>query len=207
MATATETPSTEPTAASAYPLSSDDYLQMVELGVIPQDRRVYLWDGRLYEKMAKTRAHVVFHNALLGALFHRLPPGYHVGVENPVRLDERHTPLPDLVVLRGSCFAILDEKRYHDYREVVLVAEIAVSSLPNDLGDRLSRYARTLPDAIYIVADIKNRRLLVHRGPRAIPDSDRGEYTEVETIGPGQVLRLTIGDVALEPIPFEEVMR
>ncbi len=36
-----------------YKLSADDYFRMVEADIIPPDRRVGLWEGRLYEKMAK----------------------------------------------------------------------------------------------------------------------------------------------------------
>jgi hypothetical protein len=206
MATATEPLLTEGVRVVPFPITSDVYFQMVEAGMIPEDRLVFLWDGRLYEKMAKTHAHVGVHNTLLAALSKRLPPGFHLGTENPVRLDERHTPLPDLVVLRGEAVASLGLKRYHDYREVVLVAEVSVTSLPKDLGERLSRYALALPDAVYVVADPKNRKILIHRGPRPAQEAGRGEYAEVEAVGPGQVIRLEVGGVALDPIPFEEVM-
>jgi Uma2 family endonuclease len=202
MATATEPLIETEATETPYPITSEVYLQMVEAGLIPEDRPVYLWGGRLYEKMAKTYAHFAVHNALARALSSRLPAAYYVGHENPVRLDERHTPLPDMVVLRGDPLVYMREKRYPDARDVALVAEVAVSSLPKDLGSRLARYALSLPEAIYLVADVKNRRVLIHRRPQAEPAG----YTEVETIGPGQAMRLTIGGVDLAPIPFEDLM-
>src|SRR6516165_1646411 len=58
MSTATViTPSQAPTADVPYDLTIDLVSRMVESGLIPQDRRVFLLDGRLYEKMAKTKAH------------------------------------------------------------------------------------------------------------------------------------------------------
>src|SRR4051812_36136494 len=108
MATATESQTTGEAEETVYPLTSDVYFQMVESGLIPTDRRVSLWDGRLYEKMAKTASHAAVHNACLTALSRRLGPGYSLGTENPVRLDQRHTPLPDLVVLRGEPLAFQD---------------------------------------------------------------------------------------------------
>src|SRR4051794_14720997 len=98
MATVTEVEAPSVTADAPYPITSDVYDEMVEQGLIPTERRVYLWDGRLYEKMAKTQAHAITHNSLLNAIFRRLPAHYFPGTENPVRLDERHTPLPDFVV-------------------------------------------------------------------------------------------------------------
>jgi hypothetical protein len=207
MATATEPLVTEHTDDLPFPINSEMYFWMVESGMIPEDRPVYLWNGRLFEKMAKTKAHVGVHNAFNQALGRRLPAGLYVGNENPVRLDERHTPLPDLVVLRGNPLAIVGMDRYHDYNEVVLVIEIAVTSLPKDLGERLSRYALALPDAGYVVADVKNRRVLIHRRPGPAQEAGRGEYGEVDEVGPGQMIRFEVGGVALDPIAFEEVMR
>ena len=179
---------------------------MVEKGLIPTERRVYLWDGKLYEKMAKTQAHSGPQATLLSAIFRRLPVRYFLNYENPVRLDERHTPLPDMVVLRGEPRAYLKLKRYPDHREVALVAEIAVTSLDKDLGSRLSRYAISLPTASYIVVDVLNRRILVHKEPRTDPETGRGEYRSVESVGPGQSVRISLDGIDLEPIPFEELL-
>jgi hypothetical protein len=126
--------------------------------------------------------------------------------DRPGLAEETNTPLPDLVVLRGEPLSILNEKHFHDYREVMLVAEVAVTCLPKVLGERLSRYALTLPDAVYVVADVKNRKVLIHRGPRPAQEAGRGEYAEVEAVVPGRAIRLEVGGVALDPIPFEEVM-
>src|SRR4051794_21557238 len=82
-------------------ITSDLFTRMVEQGMFPDDRRVFLWGGRLYEKMAKSKAHSAVQNAFIGALARRLPRGLFVGAENPIRLDESHLPLPDIVVARG----------------------------------------------------------------------------------------------------------
>lgn len=186
-----------------YAITSAMFAEMVEAGIIPEARRVFLWGGRLFEKMAKTLAHFAVHNALARAVGSRLPGGYYLGHESPIRLDEHHIPLPDLVVMAGDPLVFVDEKRYPDGRDVLLVAEVAVTSLPNDLGPRLALYARTLPNASYLVVDVRNRRVLVHRRPRTEPPG----YAEVETVGPGQAVRLSVGHAELEPIPFEDLMR
>ncbi|HEX8202543.1 MAG TPA: Uma2 family endonuclease, partial [Isosphaeraceae bacterium] len=144
MATVAETLVTSGDEVSPFPITSDVYEQMVEQGLIPRDRRVFLWGGRLYEKMAKSKEHSAVQNAFIGALARRLPPGQFVGAENPVRLDVTHVPLPAVVVARGAPLDYFDT-RYPDGRDVLLVVEVAVSSLPEDLGVRLSRYAQALP--------------------------------------------------------------
>lgn len=185
---------------------TDDVLtHMIEHNLIPPDRRVFLWDGRLLEKMAKSKPHYAVQNAFGLALSRRLPPGLFVGSENPVRLDEMHLSLPDLVVLRGK--PLDHEARYPDGRDVVLVVEVAVTSLAEDLGHRPDQYALALPEAIYIVADILHRRALVHTRPRAIGDPAGGGYEARAEVGPGGSISVCLGGVDIGPIPYEEVMR
>ncbi|MHB1556443.1 MAG: hypothetical protein ACYC61_03065 [Isosphaeraceae bacterium] len=56
-----------------YDLTIDVFSQMVETGLIPQDRRVFLFNGRLCEKLAKTRAHGSIGASVTRALVRRLP--------------------------------------------------------------------------------------------------------------------------------------
>ena len=206
MATVTEIEAPVVVEDVTYPITSDVYDAMVDKGLIPIERRVYLWAGRLYEKMAKTQSHAVAHINLHSTIARILPAKYCLSFENPVRLDERHTPLPDMVVLRGEPRDYWRLKRYPDHREVALVVEIAVTSLGKDLGPRLSRYAISLPTASYIVVDVLNRRILVHKEPRIDPETGRGEYGSVESVGTGQTVRLSLDGIDLEPIPFEELL-
>ena len=206
MATALATTPTEEIQASPYPITSDLFGQMIAQGLFPSDSRVFLWGGRLYEKMAKTLPHASVQNAFLGAVARRLPPDLFLGAENPVRLDALHLPLPDLIVARGEPLDFFSS-RYPDGRDVVLVIEVAVSSLAADLGPRLSRYALTLPGATYLMADVLHRRVLIHSDPSLNPKTGQGEYGTRVEVGPGESIRLKLGGVEIDPIPFEEVMR
>ncbi len=190
----------------AYPITCDLFEQMIGLGLIPQDRRVYVWDGRLYEKMAKSKSHAAVQGAFTMALTRRVPPGLFVSGENPVRLDDTHLPLPDLIVARGAPLDFFST-RYPDGRDVELVVEIAVTSLPEDLGKRLSRHALALPMATYVVADVAHHQLLIFTEPKASGDTGQGEYAQRVVVGRGEVIRLRLFGVELEPIPWEEVMR
>ena len=183
MATVIETTARREWDENPYPITGDVYLRMVEQGLIPHDRRVFLWDGRLYEKMAKSKAHAAVQNAFNQALASRLPPGLFVGNENPLRLDSTHVPLPDLVVVRGNPLDDFDT-RYPEGRDVVLIVEVSVSSLLEDLGVRLNRYASVLPLATYVVADVPHRQLLVHTAPRAANDPGGGYGERLRGDGP-----------------------
>ncbi len=205
MATVSEAPITGGYEEMPYAITSDIFFRMVGEGLIPEDRRVFLWSGRLYEKMAKSKAHSAVQNAFNQALTRRLPSGLFVGNENPLRLDETHVPLPDLVVVRGNPLDFFDT-RYPEGEDVVLVVEVAVSSRIADLGARLRRYASTLPQAAYIVADIAHRQILLHTTPRVV-NGTGGAYEHRSVINPGEMLPLRLDNVDLEPIPYEEVMR
>lgn len=189
-----------------YLITSDHFQEMVERGDFPEESRVFLWGGRLYEKRAKTLPHPAVHNAFNGALTRRLPPAFFVGNENPVRLDEYHLPLPDLIVARGAPLDFFDT-RFPDGRDVLLVLEVAVTSLPQDLGIGLRRYAQTLPLAVYVVADVPHRQVLVHSGPIAAERPGESGYRDQTVVGPGQLIHLHLAGLDLDPIPFEEVMR
>ena len=198
--TTLETPTTIGPPEVPFPISADAFTLLIDKGLIPRDRRVFLWDGRLLEKTAKSRSHAAGQDSFSLALSRRLPIGMFVGNEHPIQLDESHLPLPDLVVLRGRPLDFDD--RYPDGRDVLLLVEVAVTSLAADLGDRLDRCSRTLPEAVYIVADIVGRRALIHTQPRV-----EGGYEVVVEVRPGGSIALRLGGVDIEPIPYEEVMR
>ena len=179
---------------------------MVESGLIPQDRRVFLLKGRLYEKMAKTRAHGYVGAAIDRALNRRLPDGWSLWPESTIVLDPTNAPLPDFAVVRAG------ELRWTSpppiatpgRRDIGLLIEVAVTSLHDDLTTALEQYARALIP-VYWVVDVPGRRILVHTEPRVV--DGRGEYARVETYRPGQSLPLVLDGQEVARIPFDELLR
>ena len=205
-ATATKAvPPQTPAADVPYDLTIDLFSRMVESGLIPRDRRVFLLKGRLYEKMAKTRAHGYVGAAINMALVPQLPPGWGLWPESTIVLDPTNAPLPDLTVIRGaSPLDFATANRYPDPGDVGLLIEIAVTSLRDDLTTGLERYARaSIP--VYWVVDVPGRRILVHTKPRIV--GGRGEYARVETYRPGQALPLVLDGQEIARIPFDELLR
>ena len=161
------------TVADAFDVSYDLFARMVEQGLIPEGRRVYLWDGGLREKMAKTVAHAIAAVAIGEASRRRLPPGWLLWPENPIRLDARHAPLPDVPVVRGSLDDYRRANRHPVASDVGLLVEVSVTSLSADLGEVAEKYASALVPA-YWVADVAGRRVIAHRAPRVV--KGRGNY-------------------------------
>jgi Uma2 family endonuclease len=206
MSTATVVaPSQAPTADVPYDLTVDIFSRMVESGLIPPDRRVFLSNGRLYEKMAKTKAHGFVGAAINRAVNRRLPDGWSLWPESTIVLDPTNAPLPDFALVRVANpldFAALD--RYPDPGDVGLLIEVAVTSLRADLTTALEQYARALIP-VYWVVDVLGRRILVHTGPRVV--DGRGEYAHVDNYRPGQSLPLVLDGQEVARIPFDELLR
>ena len=206
MATAIEAaPVQAPAVNVPYDLTIDLVSRMVETGLIPRDRRVYLRDGRLYEKMAQTKAHGSVGAAVTRAVDRRLPDDWSLWPESTVVLDPTNAPLPDFAVVRsGNLLGRAAPERYPEAGDVGLLIEVAVTGLRDDLTTALEQYARAgIP--VYWVVDVPGRRILVHSEPRVV--DGWGEYARVETYRPGQSLPLVLDGQEVARIPFDELLR
>jgi Uma2 family endonuclease len=206
MSTATVVaPSHAPTADVPYDLTVDLFSVMVESGLIPRDRRVFLSNGRLYEKMAKTKAHGSIGAAVTRAVDRRLPPDWSLWPESTIVLDPTNAPLPDFAVVRsGDLLGRAAPDRYPGPADIGLLIEVAVTSLHADLTTALEQYARVLIP-VYWVVDVLGRRILIHAEPHVV--DGRGEYARVETYRPGQSLPLVLDGQEVARIPFDELLR
>jgi Uma2 family endonuclease len=206
MSTAIETAAPRSSSGDVpYDLTIDLVSRMVESGLIPPDRRVYLLDGRLYEKMAKTKAYGYVGAAIDRAINRRLPEGWSLWPESTVVLDPTNAPLPDFAVVR--CATPLDfaaPARYPGRGDIGLLIEVAVTSLHDDLTTALEQYARALIPAYWVV-DVPGRRILVHTEPQVV--DGKGEYARVATYRPGQSLPLALDGQEVALIPFDELLR
>ena len=109
-------------------------------------------------------------------------------VQGPLRLDRRNEPQPDLMLLRPR--ADFYRSRHPTAADVLLLVEVADSSLAFDRGPKLALYARHAVPEVWIV-DLPGRLVEVCRGPG--PDG----YAERR--------RLTVGLVAPMLVPGLEI--
>src|SRR3954451_6075741 len=93
-----------------YLFSVDDFYRMIDLDIFPDEARVGLWEGRVYEEMAKKHAHSFSWAQLNAALFPILPKGWSLWAECSIAISPDKAPLPDLLILRG------DREVYRDRR-------------------------------------------------------------------------------------------
>lgn len=205
MATASELSTPPASTERPFDISTEIFSAMIERDVFPRKNRIFLRDGRLYEKMSKTKAHGSVGAGVNMALISRLPADWSLWPESTIVLDNRNAPLPDFSVIRsGDLLGRANPDRYPDPRDIGLLIEVAVSSLRDDLTTALEHYARAgIP--VYWVVDVLGRRLLAHSQPRV--EHGLGLYGRLETYQTGQSIPLVLDGQQVASIPFDEILR
>jgi Uma2 family endonuclease len=213
MATATEPEAaapaqTAPTHAGPpegipYRLTAAEYFRMVEHDIIPPDRRVGLWEGQLYEKMAKKLPHSVSFGLVVSVLTRSLPEGWCLWPENPILVNDFTAPLPDATVVRGTLRDYLRRGSNPAAADIGLVVELADSSLKKDLTQSLQTYARAgLP--VYWVVNLVQNRIEVYSQPRV--EGETARYTVAETFEVGKDVPLVLDGREHARIPARDLL-
>jgi hypothetical protein len=188
-----------------FEITVELYDRIVEAGLLPPDRRIFLRNGRLCEKMAKTVAHGWVGASLNQAIVKALPNGWSLWPESTIVLNDRSAPLPDFSIIRcqdPSEFGY--PPRYPGPNDVGILIEIDVTSLKTDLTETLETYARAhIP--IYWVVDVAGKRILVHSEPVVI--ENQAQYAKVEIIGPGGNVPIVLDGIKVAEILFDSIMK
>ncbi len=160
-------------------LTVAEYHRMGEVGILTEDDRVELIEGELIAMSPIGSAHSGTVNALTRLLVQVVGDRGVVAVRNPVQLDDRSEPQPDFAVLKW---------RDDDYRrstprpdEVLLLIEIADSSLTYDRNVKRSLYARHGIPEFWIV-NLAENVVEVCRSPEG------EQYTSMSRVGREGVL-------------------
>ena len=155
----------DPQAAIAIPrhrFTVDDFARLGDAGIFTEGDRVELIDGEIRDMTPIGQPHAWIVNRLTRRLVMRLADRAYVSVQNPLRLDGHSEPLPDLVVARGGEDDYAD--RHPEAGDVLLVIEVADSSLRYDRAEKMPRYARSgIPEAWLV--DVTDRAVTVYTAP------------------------------------------
>ena len=117
----------------------EEYARMGDAGIFREDDRVELIHGDVHEMTPIGPTHAAIVDDLNELLVTRLAGKARVRIQNPIRLGLHDEPRPDLVVaqLRAGRYA----DRHPEGSEVLLVIEVADSSLRYDREAKLPLYA------------------------------------------------------------------
>ena len=167
-----------------------EYYALVDEGVLREDDRVELIEGEIRHMPPIGSQHAAGTNRL-NLLFHRgLGDRATVSVRGPVRLSEISEPAPDLLLLRfrEDFYA----SRHPRPEDVLLLVEVADSSLGYDQGTKAPLYARHGIPEVWTEA-LGRTTLEVYRDP-----SPQG-YRDVRTLRRGdRISPLAFPDLVLE---------
>jgi Uma2 family endonuclease len=143
----------------------DDICRMVEAGVIREDENIELIEGDVVMMAAKGFAHEWVKNELNLAISRALPPNLTLGIENSLQLADNVLVEPDIAVISRAGFkkdpnGLTRPSPGH----LLLVVEIAVSSLGYDRGLKARIYARHGVREFWVI-EAAERRTWVHTQP------------------------------------------
>jgi Putative restriction endonuclease len=154
------------------------YEKIVESGILSKydgARHVYLWEGKLCDRMTVNRPHGLGVKHVFLALYELKIVGYDPETEVPIAFRKADSaPQPDVKVVRG---------RSEDYNprmpttaDVALVVEVADSTVPKDRGLILTYAIEEIP--VYWLMNIPANQMEVYSLPI------NGVYTSVQFLGP-----------------------
>ncbi len=169
-------------APARHRLDVDTYYRMGEAGIFREGERIELIDGDLIDMAPIGQGHAAIVTGLAEALFIACAGRAIVSPQNPVRLDRSSEPQPDLAVLRRRADFYATGERPGP-ADVLLLVEVADSSLAYDRTVKLPLYARAAIPEVWIV-DLNGCVLDAYRRPGG--DS----YAGMSTHHAGEVIAL-----------------
>lgn len=186
-------------AAELRLFTTDEYDEMLRVGILREGEPVELLGGLICKKMPKSAEHLAATTRTLHALYRVLPPGWHAVMEHAVYISGFDEPEPDVTVRRG-------ELQDYDHRkataeDIALLVEVAATSLATDRGEKLRAYAAAgIPT--YWIINLNSRRVEVYTTPRLADGmgyahhEERAEAEEVDVVIDGNV----VGQIAVAAI-------
>jgi len=126
-----------------------EYQRLGEVGIIGEEDRVELIDGEILDMGDIGRSHAAHVAWLTTLIARKSEETMIVSVQNPLQLGERYQPQPDLMLLREH--ADRYKSALPTAEDVLLLVEVADSSLDYDQRIKLAVYARAGVTEVWIV--------------------------------------------------------
>ena len=189
-------------------LSVQQYQQMIEQGIIPEDSSIELLRGVMVRKdrgvlgedsMVHSPLHATIVRVLtiLGSRVNS--ERYLLQVQLPVECPPDSVPEPDAAIVRGQPWDY--EQRLPGAADVSCVIEVAHSSLQRDRQDKLPIYAVS-GIGQYVLINLQNSTIEVYEDP----DPQGEQYRTRRTLQRGESLSLRLPDGSGLAVPVADVL-
>ncbi len=179
-------------------LSVEEYFAMAKAGVLGEDDRVELLNGRLIDMppIGPPHSHSVNDLERLFAqrLYTRKEELARISIQNPVQLDEYSAPEPDVVLYNPD----MPRDRHPRSDDIYLVVEVADSTMDYDRNVKATHYAAA-GIVEYWLVDLTNEVVDVHRQPEEDGYANRTRYRREES--------LTVSELPeMEAVPVDGIL-
>lgn len=169
--------------------SVDEYYRMAEAGILTEDDRVELIEGEIIEMSPIGSRHAACVNRLNTLLNRQLEQAATVSIQNPVRIDDFSEPEPDIALLRPREDFYAGE--HPSPSDVLLVVEVADTSVEYDRNIKLPLYARASIPEVWLV-NLPQATIEIYQQPL------NGTYREIHLVKHGESLVSQVANLTLE---------
>ena len=181
-------------APTLHRFNADEYHRMAELGFLAPDARVELIEGQIHDMSPIGPNHGAVVMQLTEIFSEYGKKRWIVSVQNSVRLDMHSEPEPDLVLLKRAP----DYYRSHlpAADDVLLLIEVADSSLDFDRRKKLPIYARAGIPEVWIV-DLQESAIEVYREPHFTGYEQKIIYRPRDKVSPAAFpdVKVNVGEL------------
>lgn len=177
-----------------------EYHAMLAAGILRSGDPVELIDGYLVQKMSRNPPHDAAIDLFRAALAPHVGPGMMLRSQQAVSLLESE-PEPDFALVRGNARSFAQQ--HPRPRQIVLVAEVADSSLGTDRGPKAVAYARNgLP--VYWIINLEEGRVEVYSDPD--PAATPPAYRTRTDYQPGQDVPIVLDGATVGTLPAADLL-
>jgi Uma2 family endonuclease len=166
--------------AQTYRFTVEEYRKLGEVGLFDEDDRVELINGQIVIMSPSGYRHGQTVTNLNECLMEQARRRFMVSPQNPVELDQYSEPQPDIVLVPRT---MRTAKRHPLPADVLLLIEVADSSLPYDRETKLAIYARTGIREFWIV-NLRDNVLERFRAPQGEAYAQSRTFALGETAQP-----------------------
>ncbi|HYH65167.1 MAG TPA: Uma2 family endonuclease [Urbifossiella sp.] len=193
-------PATPPEWCTLRRFTVPEYHAMLDAGILTSGDPVELIDGYLVQKMSRNPPHDAAIDLFRAALAPLTRPGTLLRSQQAVTLQDGE-PEPDFALVRGTPRSFAQQ--HPRPGQIILVAEVADSSLAMDRGLKAVAYARNaLP--VYWIINIEDRHVEVYTDPD--PAATPPAYRTRTDYAPGQDVPLVLDGATVGSIPAAELL-
>ena len=137
------------------PFSVADYHRMADVGILTEDDRVELIEGRIIVMSPIGSRHAACVKRLNASLSQQVAGNALVSVQDPIQLNDHSEPEPDVALLRlrDDFYAV----GHPTAEDILLVVEVADTSEGYDREEKIPLYARSGIVEVWLVSLSKHR--------------------------------------------------